>query len=497
MYFDKLDTRLWEEVQDKFSREMGLAIYAVDREGKEVLASGESPFLIELIRSKREDILHERNYNALNELDGENIVALHNLFGAVHLLKPVFLHDKMIGAVIAGPIRKEDYDYSTIAARVGGGEEELSDAAGEIKEATQEEVIWYRKMIAVLGDILPKLSYQKQSRDKQISELTTLQSIIKMVNSTLEIDDVMRNIMEFLVSGLRANDCSVFVKTEEGEKKYCLKEGAEKLAEIEKAVSNKAIEEKQIVIVKDIKKRFGIDVNEEYGSMLSIPLKLKEEIIGSINVYGSSVGNVSDDGLGFLSVMAAQVAIAIANAQRYGEVKELAVVDKLTGVKNRRYFTEMLENALAEGISVENPIGLVLLDIDNFGKYNNAHGHPQGDELLKELSKIINENTREGDVVGRYGGEEFIIMLPKATPQSALDVASRIKNAVAGHPFYGRETQPGGKVTISAGLVVCRTNISSRELIKEADEALYKAKNSGKNKVVQKVILTNNLKAEI
>ena len=258
-----------------------------------------------------------------------------------------------------------------------------------------------------------------------------------------------------------------------------------------------AIEEKKPIIVRDIKERFSVDVEKNYNAILSIPLRLKDEIIGTINLYDSSVNSIKDEDLEFISVIADQVAIAVVNAQRFEQIKELAVVDKLTNVFNRRYFMELLENAVDEGVTISNPLGLILLDIDHFGKYNNTHGHPKGDELLKELSRILKENVRKGDIIGRYGGEEFILMLPKATPQIALEVATKVKDAVADYPFYGRETQPNGKVTISIGLVVCRANISLSQLIKETDEALYKAKNSGKNRIVQKVILSNNLKAEI
>ena len=88
-------------------------------------------------------------------------------------------------------------------------------------------------------------------------------------------------------------------------------------------------------------------------------------------------------------------------------------------------------------------------------------------------------------------------MIPGATPQLALEISEKIKIAIAEYPFEGRETQPGGKVTVSCGLCVTRANVSMNEFVKETDEALYKAKNSGKNKVVQKIILAGNLKAEI
>ena len=496
MYFDKLDTDLWKDIQDRFSKEINLPVYTIDMDGKEVVSSGNIPFLVDMIKSKREDIFRERNQGQLRDLEGED-VALYKFFGAVHLIRPVFLHDKMIGAVVCGPIRAEEYDYVDLAARLGVEESELRYAAEDIKSIDNEKIAWYRKLVSILATIAPKLAYQKQSRDTRISKLTALYNIIRKVNSTLELEDVLKHIMEFLVGTLNAADCSVFVYTEEGENKYCLKAAVEKMAEVEKVVSRKAIEEKKPITVKDIKQRFSVEVDDDYNSMLSIPLRLKDKIIGTINIYGGSVGEITEESLNFISVMADQIAIAVANAQRYEEVKELAVVDKLTGVYNRRYFSELLEKALIPGISVENPVALILLDIDNFGNYNNTHGHPKGDELLKELSKIVKDNVRKEDSIGRYGGEEFIVLLPKATPQIALEVAENIKKSIADYAFYGRELQPNGRVTVSIGLVVCRTNISSKELIKEVDESLYNAKNSGKNKVVQKVLLGNGLKAEI
>jgi diguanylate cyclase (GGDEF)-like protein len=495
MYFDKLDLDLWKYIQDKFAKEIGLGIYTIDREGHEVAGSGERPFLLQLIRSKRKDILKDRCYRQLNEME-EDEIAMFKMFGTVNLISPVVLHDKMIGAVVCGPIRKDEYDYQELAARLGIEKHELEDAADEIKEVSQEQVDLYRRMISILSGILPKLSYQKQTRDTEINELKALQSIIRMVNSTLELDEVLHKIMAFLINSLNATDCCVFVETEDGEKKYCYKKEVENLIRVEKAVSKKAIEEDQIITVRDISTRFGVSVVDNYNSMLSIPLKHRDKIIGSINLYGKNFGEISDDSLNFMSVMRDQIALAVANAQRYGQVKELAVVDKLTGLYNRRYFAEMLDKRLEGEVNVEQPIALILLDIDNFGHYNNAHGHPKGDELLRDLSRLIKTRTRDEDVAGRYGGEEFVVLMPGLKSNDAMEAAKRIKNAVAEHKFEGGESQPGGKVTISLGLVSCMDKVSSSDLIKEADAALYKAKEEGKNRVMQRIILKNNLRTE-
>jgi diguanylate cyclase (GGDEF)-like protein len=240
-----------------------------------------------------------------------------------------------------------------------------------------------------------------------------------------------------------------------------------------------------------------MNVHEKYNSLLSFPLISKEKVIGTVNLFGDFSNSIKDYQVEFISVVAEQVAIAVSNAKKFQQVQELAITDKLTGAFNRRYFMELLEKAIAEKLSVEKPVSLVLMDIDNFGKYNNTYGHPKGDVLLKELSEIIMKNLRESDSVGRYGGEEFIILMPNTKQYDAFEIAKKIKEEIKEHPFFGRETQPNGRVTISAGLAVCMDNIAVNDLLKETDDALYKAKHSGKDRIVQRIILKSNLRTEI
>lgn len=475
---DKFDIELWKELQDNFSEKLGIPILSFAKDGEKIVFSGKLPFYLELIQSKKPEFLNRPT-------------------GCKFIKKPLILYGEQVGEILLGPLGfSSDFDIKVLADALGIDEEEMRYASKSINEVDSKSE-YNEKVLEIFADMIPSLAYQHNKKEKRIMELTALYKIIRKANSTLELDAVLKYIMNFLVNTLDATDCSVFVYNQDGEKKYCLNEEAQKMAEIEKMISRKAIDDKKMMIARDINEKFNLNVDEKYNSILSLPLMIKEEVIGTVNIYGSSIGEISDDSAEFLAVIADQVAAAVSNASKFEQFKELAVVDKLTNVFNRRYFMELLERAVNEEISAENPIGLVLLDVDSFGKYNNTHGHPKGDDLLVELSRIIKSKIRKGDIVGRYGGEEFIIMMPKATPQSALEVANGIKDAVAEYKFYGRETQPNGRVTVSIGLVVCRANIKIQELLKDVDEAMYKAKNSGKNRVVQKVILSNNLKAEI
>jgi diguanylate cyclase (GGDEF)-like protein len=317
-----------------------------------------------------------------------------------------------------------------------------------------------------------------------------------MANSTLELSKVLNYVMNFMVKSLNAGNCSVVVFGEE-KKRYQLNDEPVD-GEIEKRVIGKTVEKEKTIVIDNINKRIKKATNNKYNSMISIPLKMRDMIVGAINIYGDDAAGIGREDLQFLSMIAEHVSVAVANARHYEEMKELAVVDKLTDVYTRRHFMELLEREVKRSESFEKPISLVLIDIDDFGHFNNVNGHPKGDRLLRELSSVLKENIRDVDVVGRYGGEEFIIMLPEAKSIPANDVAERLRKNIENHSFDGMEKQPNGKVTISIGLVTCmEKKLKVEDMIKEADDALYKAKRNGKNRLVSTVIIANNLKADV
>jgi len=163
-------------------------------------------------------------------------------------------------------------------------------------------------------------------------------------------------------------------------------------------------------------------------------------------------------------------------------LQEIAVRDGLTGLFNHRYFQEILVKEAARATRHHRELSLLFLDVDDFKKYNDTYGHQLGDTLLKQLSQIIMGAMREGDVVARYGGEEFVIILPETEASYAVQVAEKIRRLVEEHPFRGEESQPQGKVTISLGASNWNRESSTvASLIQQADQALYRAKNEGKN----------------
>lgn len=166
------------------------------------------------------------------------------------------------------------------------------------------------------------------------------------------------------------------------------------------------------------------------------------------------------------------------------ELKELSIRDGLTGLFNHRYFYNKLTEELNRAKRYASNLSILMLDIDDFKHYNDTNGHPEGDELLKAIGVIIRGNLRDTDIACRYGGEEFAIILPETEKESAVTFAERLRYAISNHEFSGKETQPGGNITVTIG--VCSypdDSLELRDIVKKADAALYRAKREGKNRV--------------
>ena len=167
-----------------------------------------------------------------------------------------------------------------------------------------------------------------------------------------------------------------------------------------------------------------------------------------------------------------------------GVLQEMAVKDGLTSLYNHRYFQEALARELVRTRRTQKPCSVIFMDVDNFKVYNDTHGHPEGDRLLKTLSRLLMANLRGSDVAARYGGEEFVLLLPETPKDAALKMAEGLRRVVEEHAFPGGEKQPLGKVSISVGVGSFPLNGGEpAELMAYADSKLYQAKHGGKNVV--------------
>ena len=166
------------------------------------------------------------------------------------------------------------------------------------------------------------------------------------------------------------------------------------------------------------------------------------------------------------------------------QLGKMTTVDRLTGLYNYSYFVDRLEEEKQRADRFGSQVAVIMFDIDYFKPYNDKYGHRQGNEFLKKVTTLIKAGVRAVDVVCRYGGEEFVVILPN-TGETAFEVAERVRQLIEEHDFKVAATGDIEKKTISAGVAIYPDHAGDEiELIDRADEALYKAKNEGRNQVV-------------
>jgi two-component system, cell cycle response regulator len=176
------------------------------------------------------------------------------------------------------------------------------------------------------------------------------------------------------------------------------------------------------------------------------------------------------------------------------ELKRLALTDDLTGLHNRRFLDDYLTRELHRAVRYQSPISVIMADVDQFKEYNDRNGHQAGDQALQVIAILLHNTLREPDVVVRYGGEEFIAILPQTAPEGAMVAAERMRQAIRSHEFPGDKAQIHGRLTLSFGVAGLGANelntphlmrIRPADLIDLADKALYRSKLEGRDRVTR------------
>ena len=223
---------------------------------------------------------------------------------------------------------------------------------------------------------------------------------------------------------------------------------------------------------------------EKIKSLMATPLRAEGKIIGILYVDDFKPRQFTAKEISLISLLATITAMAMEKARLFETTRLLAITDELTGLYNHRHFRLQLNNEVSRALRYGRQACLMMIDIDYFKKYNDTHGHIKGNEVLRELGCILKEISRDVDIVSRYGGEEFCIILPETDRQKAWLLAERLREKIEAYPFKNRRTQPDHKLTVSIGLAsIPKDAVSAFELLEKADRALYTAKHKGRNKV--------------
>jgi diguanylate cyclase (GGDEF)-like protein len=218
------------------------------------------------------------------------------------------------------------------------------------------------------------------------------------------------------------------------------------------------------------------------GAAACVPMMALGRVVGVIHLRFAGSGDPGET-VAVVARVAEQIAIALANTRLMKTLEGLAMTDSLTGLHNARFFDSFLEQQLAAAERDATPLGVIMMDIDHFKRFNDTNGHPAGDEALRTFGRVVKAALRASDVVARYGGEEFIVALPNTGQEDTRVVAEKLRQAVEQMVI---EIGPGryARATISLGVVATdQHHLDQKGLVSMADAALYRAKEAGRNQV--------------
>ena len=247
---------------------------------------------------------------------------------------------------------------------------------------------------------------------------------------------------------------------------YAFREGAMQEADVAEASSSGA----------------WVKAGADIRSQAVVPLRAGENVFGVMVVASANRRELSSAEMERLAVLGNQSSLSLQNALLHGELERLSVTDRLTELYNHGYFQQRLEEEFNRAARFGHNISLIMLDIDDFKEFNDTFGHPQGDRVLRAVSAIIRANLRDIDIAARYGGEEFVVLLPETELDGAAAVAERIRTTVEEYRLEEGAQRAFRTVSVGVATFPGDANTASR-LLELADQAMYRAKRAGKNRV--------------
>ncbi|MBI3753856.1 MAG: diguanylate cyclase [Deltaproteobacteria bacterium] len=219
-------------------------------------------------------------------------------------------------------------------------------------------------------------------------------------------------------------------------------------------------------------------VREGVVSLLGVSLTIEGRVVGILYVNDFKKREFRAEDISLLSLLSVYAALAIERVKAIEEMRQLSITDGLTNLYNHRYLMEQVHKEVERASRHGHPLSIIMLDIDRFKDYNDEFGHLEGNKVLKGIARILKRAARTTDTVGRFGGEEFCIIVPEIEKDGALALARRLLKEVVKNPF------PNRKVTLSGGVAAFpKDGKTPLDLIKKADKFLYKAKREGRNRI--------------
>jgi len=345
------------------------------------------------------------------------------------------------------------------------------------------------------------ISEHKQQIEDELRELRELLTVAQVVVSSLNLDEVLQDILISAMAIMQMPAGSIALYDEQTSRVHLRVHSglSAKLTAKDKwlvkpgGLTHRILEEGQLFVVEDTEEagffNNPLALEEQIRSLIAVPLKIHDRMVGILYVDDFKPRKYPEHRLRVMGILAAFAALSINNAQLHLETQKLACTDGLTGLYNHRQFKAMLREEMARAKRYRKKMTLLMIDLDDFKKFNDSQGHPEGDRVLAALGSTLRSTLRDSDISFRYGGEEFVALLPETGITAGLLAAQRIGEAVRENSRrLLADTYPQG-VTVSVGVAAFpRDGEDEVSLLKVADDMLYRSKHQGKDRATARKV---------
>jgi len=337
-----------------------------------------------------------------------------------------------------------------------------------------------------------RLNESLSLHQRRSEELNALRDTITDITSELEIKKLLQTILKRSVKLLNADggEICIFDKVENALQVVSIVNMNQKYLNTEiylgEGAAGLAASKRQPIILEDYsnwESKIKAFEDAKIRSVMVTPLMVGDRLLGTLGIFHYSVDKqFSEADLHLLTLFAQHASIALDNAILFEKIHELARIDELTGLLNRRSFIERAEYELNRAKRLNHPLSMAMIDLDDFKQVNDRFSHQVGDRVLYEISELLSSNLRNIDIISRYGGDEFIVLMPETSLENAKIVLQRLNMNLAEHQYISGEKS--FNKTASIGLVSFSNELNSLEkMISAADKSMYQAKNTGKSQL--------------
>jgi diguanylate cyclase (GGDEF)-like protein len=331
---------------------------------------------------------------------------------------------------------------------------------------------------------------------RQNKELSIFHDVAKALTSSLDLDSILQTIMEKMAEYFRPDTWSLLMVDEQKAELYfaiAVGEASETLKNVRlkvgEGIAGHVAKYGEKLIVPDVSadKRFSKRIDKmtqwETQSIICVPLKSKLRVLGVIQLVNVDMNHFTEQESFFLQSLCDYAAIAIENARSVERIQELTITDDCTGLYNARHLYKTLESEVYRSSRFGYEFSVLFIDLDHFKQVNDTHGHLIGSKLLAEIGYLIKAQLRLIDFAFRYGGDEFVVLLPQTGKDSALIVARRLRDSLRSSTFC-KEEGLNLNVRASMGLATYPHDAKSpHDIIRQADEMMYMVKNSTRDNI--------------